>query len=130
LTRRSPNTGWIAISFSRRSTLALAAVQTDALINVTPPQFHRDVSIRALEAGIPVLSEKPLAPTPAEAQRLWMPPIDGRFARRHAELPLFHVAQTLKKALDPSVMGAIGALTVEFSRGRILVASANRCLIR
>src|SRR5436190_13760311 len=47
---------------------ALASVQADGVINVTPPQFHRDISIRALEAGIPVMAEKPLAPTLAEAQ--------------------------------------------------------------
>jgi len=97
---------------------ALAAVQTDALINVTPPQFHRDVSIRALEAGIPVLSEKPLAPTPAEAQEI----VDtaNRTGVLHVVTQNYRystVAQTLKKALDPAVMGAIGALTVEFFKG-------------
>src|SRR5690349_20299114 len=38
---------------------ALAAVSTDGVIDVTPPQFHKAVSLTALEAGIPVLSEKP-----------------------------------------------------------------------
>ena len=97
---------------------ALAAVETDAIINVTPPQFHRDVSIRALEAGIPVLSEKPLAPTPAEAQTI----VDAanRTGVLHVVTQNYRystVAQTLKKALDPAVMGKIGALTVEFFKG-------------
>ena len=47
---------------------ALAAVEADGVINVTPPQFHREVSLTALEAGVPVLSEKPLADTRESAQ--------------------------------------------------------------
>jgi predicted dehydrogenase len=38
-----------------------------AVINVTVPQAHRIVNEQALRAGLPVLCEKPLAPTVAEA---------------------------------------------------------------
>jgi myo-inositol 2-dehydrogenase/D-chiro-inositol 1-dehydrogenase len=40
-----------------------------AVINVTVPQAHRVVNEEALRAGLPVLCEKPLAPTVAEALR-------------------------------------------------------------
>lgn len=40
-----------------------------AVINVTVPQAHRTVNEQALRAGLPVLCEKPLAPTVAEALR-------------------------------------------------------------
>jgi len=40
---------------------ALRNVQADAVINVTPPQFHRPVSEEAFRAGLHVLTEKPLA---------------------------------------------------------------------
>lgn len=97
---------------------ALASVQADGVINVTPPQFHRDISIRALEAGIPVLSEKPLAPTLAEAQDI----VDcaNRTGVLHMVTQNYRystVAQTLKQALDPAVMGSIGAVSVEFFKG-------------
>jgi myo-inositol 2-dehydrogenase/D-chiro-inositol 1-dehydrogenase len=40
-----------------------------AVVDVTVPQAHRSVNEKALRAGLPVLCEKPLAPTVAEALR-------------------------------------------------------------
>ncbi|MEV4800615.1 Gfo/Idh/MocA family oxidoreductase [Nonomuraea sp. NPDC049421] len=45
----------------------LAAVEPDAVVNVTVPAAHTAVSVEALFAGVPVLCEKPAAPTLAEA---------------------------------------------------------------
>lgn len=102
----------------REALAALKADGVDGVIDVTPPQFHREVSIMALEAGIPVLSEKPLAPTLAEAQAI----VDA--ANRTGVLHMVAqnyrysiAAQTLKQALDPAVMGAIGAVNVQFFKG-------------
>ncbi len=97
---------------------ALKTVQADGLINVTPPQFHKDVSIRALEAGIPVLSEKPLAPTLAEAQAI----VDAsnQTGVLHMVTQNYRysvVAQTLKKALDPTMVGAISSVAIVFFKG-------------
>ena len=44
-----------------------AASGASAVINVTVPKAHLPVTLEALSAGLPVLSEKPLAPTIAEA---------------------------------------------------------------
>lgn len=97
---------------------ALKAVHTDGVINVTPPQFHQDVSVTALEAGIPVLSEKPLADTFEAAQAI----VDKANATG-----ILHVVtqnyryrsatQTLKQTLASKVMGEIGSATVDFFRG-------------
>lgn len=97
---------------------ALTTVPADGVINVTPPQFHREISIQALEAGLPVLSEKPLADTLESAQAI---------VRKANETGVLHMvtqnyrysipAQTLKEAMDSKALGEVGALTVEFFKG-------------
>ena len=97
---------------------ALAAVRADFVIVVTPPRFHRDVSITALAAGVPVLSEKPLADTRESA-------LDT--VRKSNETGVLHVVsqnyryrtpiQTLKKVLDGKTLGPVASVTVEFFRG-------------
>lgn len=97
---------------------ALRAVEADGVINVTPPQFHKVVSITALEAGVPVLSEKPLADTReaaldivAAAERTGVLHMVGQNYRYKPPL------HTLKQTLASSVLGDIGALHVEFFKG-------------
>ncbi len=97
---------------------ALDAVQADGIINVTPPQFHKAISIEALERGIPVLSEKPLADTRQSAQEI----VDAanRTGVLHMVTQNYRYKpplQTLKQALDSGVAGAIGAVHIEFFKG-------------
>ena len=97
---------------------ALANVQADGVINITPPQFHKEVSIAALEAGVPVLSEKPLADTLDAAQAI----VDA--AKRSGVLHMvaqnyrYNVpTQTLYLTLAQQELGPIGAVMVNFLRG-------------
>ena len=97
---------------------ALAATKADGVINVTPPQFHEAVSIMALAAGVPVLSEKPLADTLEAAQAI---------VRKANETDVLHMvaqnrrysipALTLKQVIDSGYLGAVGSVSVEFYRG-------------
>ena len=48
----------------------LHGVQPDAAINLTPAPMHAEVTLACLEAGAHVYSEKPIASTLAEADRL------------------------------------------------------------
>jgi predicted dehydrogenase len=48
----------------------LAEQRPDFLVNVTPPAAHHDVTIAALEQGLDVLSEKPLAASLPEAHAM------------------------------------------------------------
>ena len=97
---------------------ALRNVQADGVINVTPPQFHKAVSLTALAAGIPVLSEKPLAGTREEA--LDIVEAANRTGVLHMVTQNYRYSvatQTLKKALTAGDMGAIGSAHVEFFKG-------------
>ncbi|MBI1281459.1 MAG: gfo/Idh/MocA family oxidoreductase [Anaerolineaceae bacterium] len=97
---------------------ALKKTHADAVINVTPPQFHKEVSCLAMEAGLPVLSEKPLAGTLSDAQAI---------IRKSDETGVLHMVtqnyrynvptQTLKSVLASDELGKIGAVTVEFFKG-------------
>lgn len=97
---------------------ALAAVKADGVIVVTPPQTHRAISVAAMRAGLPVLSEKPLADTREAAEEI---------VRVSRETGVLHMVaqnyrysapvQTLKQVLDSGDLGPVGAVTVRFFRG-------------
>lgn len=49
---------------------ALAHVRPDFVVDVTVPEAHRDVTLAALAAGVPVLGEKPMASSLFEAREM------------------------------------------------------------
>ncbi len=49
---------------------AFSDVEADAVLCVTPPDLHHEVALAALEAGLHVLTEKPLADTMERARRM------------------------------------------------------------
>ncbi len=51
-------------------TNALAAVNPDFVIDVTPPEVHHDVTLQALAFGVPVIGEKPMAATMEQARAM------------------------------------------------------------
>ena len=97
---------------------ALEAVAADAVINVTPPQFHREVTVCALEAGLPVMQEKPLAGNLEDARAIAAAAEDTgvlcSVAQNYRYLPL---SQTIKNVLDSGELGAVAALSVAFYKG-------------
>ncbi len=97
---------------------ALEAVAADAVINVTPPQFHREVTVCALEAGLPVMQEKPLAGNLEDARAIAAAAEDTgvlcSVAQNYRYLPL---SQTIKNVLDSGELGAVAALNIAFYKG-------------
>lgn len=97
---------------------ALDKLEVDGVINVTPPQFHKAISYIALEAGIPVLSEKPLAGTLDDSRAI---------VAKANETGVLHtitqnyrysaLAQTVKSILDGGELGDVGSLSVSFAKG-------------
>lgn len=49
---------------------ALAETKPDFVVDVTIPEAHRDVTLQALAAGVPVLGEKPMADTMEHAREM------------------------------------------------------------
>jgi myo-inositol 2-dehydrogenase/D-chiro-inositol 1-dehydrogenase len=49
---------------------AIAASAVDAVLIATPGQFHEPVLVPALEAGLPILCEKPLTPDSESSRRI------------------------------------------------------------
>ena len=50
--------------------VALRTVKPDFVVDVTIPEAHHDVTIACLEAGIPVIGEKPMAVSMDQARRM------------------------------------------------------------
>lgn len=99
-------------------TAALEAVTPDAIIDVTPPQFHREVSFTALNAGLPVLSEKPLASNYADALAIVEKANATGVLHMVAQNYRYSAAaQTLKNALASGIIGDIASVSIDFYKG-------------
>ncbi|MGI6207650.1 MAG: Gfo/Idh/MocA family protein [Anaerolineae bacterium] len=97
---------------------AMRSLSADGVIVVTPPQFHREQSIQALRAGLPVLSEKPLADTMEAAREIVRVADETGVLHMVAQNYRYSVPiQTLKAVLDSGRLGKVGAVSVRFFRG-------------
>lgn len=96
-------------------TEVLAATGGEAVLNVTIPAAHTPVNIEALFAGVPVLCEKPAAPTVADAL------LQAAAAEATGHLLMISQSRRYYAALSrfrdalPGIGGA-GLLTTEFYR--------------
>jgi predicted dehydrogenase len=76
---------------------ALGGVQADAALVATPDRFHAPLTLRALDAGLDVICEKPMAESLADAARMHFSARDkGRMLMIHHQLrwhPLHHEAR-------------------------------------
>jgi len=97
---------------------AIGAVAADGVLVVSPPQFHREHSVLAMRAGLPVLSEKPLADTMEAAEEIVRVARETGVLHMVAQNYRYSVpVQTLKSVLDSGRLGAVGQVSVQFFRG-------------
>jgi predicted dehydrogenase len=84
----------------------LAAPDVDIIVNLTVPKAHAEMSIRTLEAGKHVYTEKPLAIRRADARRiLEAAEAHGLRVGSAPDTFLFGQHQTVRRVLDSGVIG-------------------------
>jgi predicted dehydrogenase len=96
---------------------ALAEVQPDFVVDVTIPEAHHDVTLAALSAGVPVLGEKPMAVSMAQARAM--------VAASERTGVLYMVSQSRRynarlhamRRLVAEQLGALGILNSDFYIG-------------
>lgn len=97
---------------------AAVAAETgaDAVVNVTVPVAHLPVNLEALAAGLPVLCEKPAAPTLAQAYK------QAAVAEKHGQLLMISQSRRYYAALDAArasltEIGPISRVSTRFAKG-------------
>ncbi|KHK96420.1 oxidoreductase [Microbacterium mangrovi] len=94
-------------------TAVAAETGADAVIDVTAPQAHRAVNVEALRAGLPVLCEKPIAPTVAETMALVAAAeLTGQLLMTSQSRRYYPALARLKGMA--ATLGDIGIVTTEF----------------
>ncbi|GGF38391.1 dehydrogenase [Microbacterium sorbitolivorans] len=99
------------------SAAAIAAeTGADAVVNVTVPVAHLPVNLEALDAGLPVLCEKPAAPTLAQAYK------QAAVAEKHGQLLMISQSRRYYAALDAAraslpEIGPVSRVSTRFAKG-------------
>lgn len=84
----------------------LAAPEIDLIVNLTVPKAHAEMSIRALEAGKHIYTEKPLAIHRVDGQRiLETAAAQGRRVGSAPDTFLFGQHQTVRRLIDEGAIG-------------------------
>jgi predicted dehydrogenase len=94
---------------------ALGAVRADAVLCVVPPAYHEAVIVPALEAGLHVLSEKPIADTLAATQRIVAAARRARGRLMISQKGRYHPwVRRFRSALRAGAIGRLNYLTLHY----------------
>lgn len=112
-TRAAEELGYGGVPIGRSVTELAAATRADAVLNVTIPVAHHPVGTEALFLGLPVLSEKPAAPSVAEALSLAAASeVTGQLLMISQSRRYYRTLSAYKAAVQQ--MGPVGLLTNQF----------------
>ncbi|UYO97354.1 Gfo/Idh/MocA family oxidoreductase [Microbacterium sp. M28] len=105
--------GLDGVEIGRSAAEVARATAADAVVNVTVPEAHLVVNREALEAGLPVLCEKPAAPTVAAAT------VQAAIAESAGELLMISQSRRFFPALralrrEVAALGTIGTVRTDF----------------
>ena len=89
-----------------------------ALLNVTPPGFHRELSIKALDAGLDVIVEKPLSDNMRDAREIVSYAEEkGRKLMVSQNYRYRSGPRTIRKLIEEGAAGEISYAVVNFQKG-------------
>jgi predicted dehydrogenase len=96
---------------------ALEAARADVALIVTPPHTHEELAVRALEAGLHCLIEKPLAPTMDGAQRIVSAAERaGRQVMVSQNYRFKQAPRTVRRLIREGVIGEVEQVRVNFAK--------------
>ncbi len=97
--------------------VALDRARADALLCVTPPVWHHEVTVAALECGLDVLTEKPLADTMERARQM-VATADrtGRVLMVSQNYRFRSWVRTMRYLIDSGQFGVLDNVVVRFAR--------------
>lgn len=96
---------------------ALAGVEFDAAVIVTPPPTHRPLAEQLLRAGKDVLMEKPLATTLEDARSLVEISAEtGRLLMVGQNYRYFQAFQTVRSLVHAGQIGSLRAVNIQFHK--------------
>jgi len=97
---------------------AVAATSPQAVVCVTPPQFHKDVALAAAGAGLHCITEKPLSDDIASAREMVTAFDDAGLtlmvSQNYRHQP---PARAMRQAISDGRIGDVGAAEVRFFKG-------------
>ena len=106
-------------SFDRLES-ALAAVEADAVLCVVPPMYHESVIVPAIEAGLHVLTEKPIADSLEACHRILQASRRGRGVTMVSQKGRYHPwVRLFREIVQTNGIGALSHLTYWYKDGRL-----------
>ncbi|MHC4915210.1 MAG: Gfo/Idh/MocA family protein [Planctomycetota bacterium] len=97
---------------------ALAKVEADALVCVTPPELHREVTCAAMEAGLDVITEKPMAGSPQDCRAMLECSLStGRVCAVSQNYRYSPETWTMAELVRRGEIGRVGQVRVDFFNG-------------
>jgi predicted dehydrogenase len=99
---------------------ALTVVETDAVLCVVPPMYHESVIAPALEAGLHVLTEKPIADSLNACHRIVRLARQSRGTMMISQKGRYHPwVRRFREAIQTNELGALSHLTYCYKDGRL-----------
>lgn len=96
---------------------AVQQVDADFVVDVTPPEIHHDVTLKALRYGLPVLGEKPMATSMEQAKRMVKASEESGKLYMVSQSRRYDGGISAFRSLIREKLGQLGILNVDFYIG-------------